>query len=73
MTPTGFEHDSVIANTESTLGNLALVGAAESGAVAAGYASDPDLACVMAAWPVLPGHVKAAILALVQSGRQSGP
>jgi hypothetical protein len=30
---------------------------------------DPGLARVAAAWPSLPGHVKAAVLALVESGR----
>ena len=28
---------------------------------------DPDLAKVMAAWPKLPEHIKAAVLALVRS------
>jgi hypothetical protein len=30
---------------------------------------DPDLARVVAAWPDLPGHIKAAVLALVATGR----
>jgi len=29
--------------------------------------SDPELARVVAAWPELPAHIKAAVLALVQS------
>jgi hypothetical protein len=31
--------------------------------------ADPDLRRVAAAWSSLPGHVKAAVLALVESGR----
>jgi hypothetical protein len=42
-----------------------MVGAAQSGAVAA----DPDLARVIDAWPDLPPHIKAAVLALVGSIR----
>jgi hypothetical protein len=30
---------------------------------------DADLARVVAAWPRLPGHIKAAVLALVEAGR----
>jgi hypothetical protein len=31
--------------------------------------ADPDLARVIAAWPDLPPHIKAAVLALVESSR----
>jgi hypothetical protein len=31
--------------------------------------SDPDLATVAAAWPDLPPHIKAAVLALVKAAR----
>jgi hypothetical protein len=31
--------------------------------------ADPDLARVAAAWPDLPGPIKAAVLALVQAAR----
>lgn len=32
-------------------------------------AADPDLARVALAWPDLPAHIKAAVLALVEAGR----
>jgi hypothetical protein len=31
--------------------------------------ADPDLARVVTAWPDLPPHIRAAVLALVQAGR----
>jgi hypothetical protein len=31
--------------------------------------SDPDLARLVTAWPALPPHIKAAVLALVVTGR----
>jgi hypothetical protein len=31
--------------------------------------SDPDLARVLEAWPTLPAHIKAAVLALIGSAR----
>jgi hypothetical protein len=34
---------------------------------------DPDLARLMAAWPVLPEHIRAAIRALVESGQAKKP
>jgi hypothetical protein len=34
-------------------------------------AFDPDLACVLAAWPTLPHPIKAAVLALLDSARAS--
>jgi hypothetical protein len=33
--------------------------------------ADPNLARVLAAWPDLPPHIRAAVLALVESGRQA--
>jgi hypothetical protein len=42
-------------------------GGAKSGAASAKTLSlDPDLTHVVAAWPVLPPHIKAAVLALVE-------
>jgi hypothetical protein len=32
-------------------------------------AADPDLACIAAAWPGLPEHIRQAILALVAAAR----
>ena len=41
---------------------------AESGALDGEKSSpDPDLAKVVEAWPELPGHIKAAIKALIES------
>jgi hypothetical protein len=56
------------------LGNPAAESGAESGAVGQstdshGAATDPDLARVLDAWPTLPPHVRAAILALVATAR----
>jgi hypothetical protein len=31
--------------------------------------TDPDLARVVAAWPDLPPHIKAAVLAMIQTAR----
>ncbi len=39
---------------------LLVTGGAESGAL------DPDLAALIDAWPTLPAHIKAAILAMVE-------
>jgi hypothetical protein len=36
---------------------------------AAPAVSDPDLARILAAWPTLPAHIKAAIVALMQAAR----
>jgi hypothetical protein len=43
-------------------------GGANSGALAADPV-DPDLARVVAAWPTLPSHVRAAVMALIQTAR----
>jgi hypothetical protein len=48
-------------------------GGAESGAHdAPDPIRDPDLAQIMAAWPELAQHIKAAIMALVQSASKQG-
>jgi hypothetical protein len=44
-------------------------GAARSGTGLHGDATDPGLARVVEAWPGLPEHIKAAVLALVTSAR----
>jgi hypothetical protein len=49
---------------------------AESGAKSGALIteSDPDLARVLDAWPKLPPHIKAAVLALIgTAGLQNGP
>jgi len=33
--------------------------------------ADPDLACVLEAWPTLPAPLRAAVMALVKTARQS--
>jgi hypothetical protein len=30
---------------------------------------DPDLACVIRAWPALPSHIKVAVVALVRTAK----
>ena len=49
--------DSCTPKPEATLGLVAASSASET--------LDPDLSCVTDAWPTLPPHLKAAILALV--------
>ncbi|HLN26305.1 MAG TPA: hypothetical protein VK395_01020 [Gemmataceae bacterium] len=45
-------------------------GTTDPGPLAHDSQNDPDLARVLAAWPILPEHIKAAILALVETGRR---
>ena len=69
LTPTGLELPAAIAQNTNDLGNQPSSGAAKSGAVSAASApSDPDLARLIDAWPTLPGPVRRAVLALVNSG-----
>jgi len=68
MTPTGSETDGVSAQVDTPLHHLASRGAAQSGADAAECRPiDPDLALLRDAWPTLPSHIKAAVLALVRA------
>jgi hypothetical protein len=66
MTPTGFELIAASACENSKLGNPPSGSAAKSGAASAKSApADLDLARVLDAWPRLPPHIRAAVLALV--------
>jgi hypothetical protein len=63
------ELPAAIAQNTTNLGNQPSFGAAKSGAVSAASApSDPDLARLIDAWPTLPGPLRRAVLALVNSG-----
>ena len=59
--PRGLETDAATSSPGNDLRNPSPAGAARSGAVTA----DPNLARVIDAWPGLPPHVRAAVLALV--------
>jgi hypothetical protein len=66
MTPTGFELIATTTSQHNELGNPPPAGAAQSGAVTSGVLPpDRDLARVVAAWPDLEQHIRAAVLALV--------
>ena len=45
---------------------------AESGAVGAGTARNPDLDLVIDAWPHLPDHIRKTIQTLIESGQERG-
>jgi hypothetical protein len=65
LTPTGFGPTNATTDDGSKLGNPPPTGAAQSGAVYADPAPcDPDLARLIDAWPLLPFHVKTAMMAL---------
>ena len=66
MTLSGAEHPEKVPGKP----HIRPTGGAESGAPAA-LALDPDLSRVVAAWPTLPDHIRAAIRALV--GITAGP
>jgi hypothetical protein len=69
----GFEPSDTTANPDMGLGSQQPGGAAESGAVPARLTPpDHDLALIVTAWPDLPAHLRAAVLALVKSAGE-GP
>lgn len=64
MGPAGLEHTPLmLSRTAISEGRGAKSGARR----APGCNSDPDLASVVATWPNLPEHIRAAIVALVRS------
>jgi hypothetical protein len=68
----GFEPLDASQKIDRDLGDLVRGGAAKSGAAQTGKGShggaaeDPDLARVIEAWPRLPAHIRAAVLALLE-------
>jgi hypothetical protein len=69
LTPRGLELPAAITQNTNDLGNQPSSRAAKSGADSAASApSDPDLARLIDAWPTLPGPIRRAVLALVNSG-----
>lgn len=64
MTLSGAEHPAKLPGKA----HIRPTGGAESGAVAA-PALDPELCRVVAAWPTLPSHIRAAFLALIATPR----
>jgi hypothetical protein len=62
--PVGFEHPPVtVSKTSISEGS----GAKSDAPCAPKAPKDPDLDIVVKAWPELPGHIKAAIKALIQT------
>jgi hypothetical protein len=68
--PRGLDSPDVTPCPDKDLRNPTQLGAAKSGAVVLGWdprEDDLGLARLIHAWPQLPGHTKAAILALVEA------
>ena len=64
MAPVGLEPNKLtIANTEH-LRDYSATSAAESGAYTA---PDPELAALIAVWPLLPAKLKAGLMAIIDS------
>jgi hypothetical protein len=72
LTPTGFDSSDATTSQDKDLRKAGRASAAKSGAAGPGTgshgaATDPDLARIIEAWPGLPEHVRAAMLALISS------
>jgi len=68
-TPAGFEHPPLApSKTLISHGRCAKSGAQ----CARKPVSHPDVAEIVAVWPDLPGHIKAAIQALIETSRETG-
>ena len=68
VVPTGFELDDVTPSTPRDLGQLSIVRAAESGALAAGSPPiDPEMVRVIEAWPSLSAAIRAGVLAMIDA------
>jgi hypothetical protein len=71
MTLRGFEAISACVTPDNRLGKKTSDGDAESGARPDGdglpTSTDPDLARLVAAWPMLPEPIRRAVLALIDS------
>jgi hypothetical protein len=74
VTPTGLEAGHVSINPSKDLRKSTVLSAAQSGAFSADFGAtsgaanslvDPDLALIMAYWPVLSAKTKAAILSMI--------
>jgi hypothetical protein len=70
LPPAGLEPATATTNIDKDLGKLTALSAAKSAALSGELLSDPDLAKVLDAWPRLPEHVKATILAIVQKEQE---
>jgi hypothetical protein len=64
MGPVGFEHPPVTASKTPISESCGVKSNARHAPKAP---KDPDLDIVVKAWPELPGHIKAAIKALIQT------
>jgi hypothetical protein len=68
LPPRGLETAAVTTDSDSSLRNPPTAGAANSGAVSTvSCPVDSDLAEIIAAWDVLPGAIRAGIVAMVQA------
>ncbi len=67
MEPMRFEHPSRTAPKTPISENLCETGTESGTPSVKNTPSDPDWAKIVTAWPKLPEHIKAAVLALVRS------
>ena len=70
LPPRGLETNNVKNNDAKGLGQEESLSAAKSDAfLTKNPEIEPDLAKIMEAWPTLPGHIRKAILALVETSK----